>query len=391
MPQLIGGVYSLGGSIESHLIPPPSLHDGEGSSFPGLVLSDDVVDSDSVMGIKPGDSSVVIGYQVDEFTCTWSADPGLTGKVSSLTHFPLEPGCEDYAFLDEAVADFEQGLDSIHTDSLKTLELDTSLEENDAITSSVSSGFLCSVSTISDNSKLLLAPRICTCKLWCQARALLPPVSLATKMSTSKLICYFSSHPGFWASTPPDNISLNSANRKVDQSLSDFQSGLGATAHATLDTEQLIYCLQVALVDTLSSLPEAEGDVIPVSEVHELLVQIHGILEKAVSKQVGNLAHILAHLFNSVSRQHCEVWASQFPFLHSLEVILPSEACLYGHINWLLAQAYSVGLSQSFPPKRGGKARPQTGFQFTVQKRPMSGSVPGTSGASLPKRQEVWW
>ena len=44
-----------------------------------------------------------------------------------------------------------------------------------------------------------------------------------------------------------------------------------------------------------------------------------------------------------------------------------------------------MGLSQSFPPKRGGKARPQTGFQSTVHKRPMSRSVPGTSGASLPK------
>ena len=94
--------------------------------------------------------------------------------------------------------------------------------------------------------------------------------------------------------------------------------------------------------------------------------------------------------FNSVSRQHCEVWASQFPFLHSLkQVIPPSEACLYGHINWSLAQAPSVGLSQSFPPKRGGKARPWTGFQFTVQKRPMSGSVLGTSGASLPKRPHL--
>ena len=99
--------------------------------------SDDAVDSDSVVGIKPGDSGVVIGYQVDEFTCTWSAEwfvacfyiyPGFTGKVSSLTHFPLEPGCEDYAFLDQAVADFKQGLDSILTDSLETLELDTSLE-----------------------------------------------------------------------------------------------------------------------------------------------------------------------------------------------------------------------------------------------------------------------
>ena len=74
--------------------------------------SDDAVNSDSVIGIKPGDSDVVIGYQVDEFTHTWSAEqfvahshiyPGFTGKVSSLTHFPLEPGCEDYAFLDQAV------------------------------------------------------------------------------------------------------------------------------------------------------------------------------------------------------------------------------------------------------------------------------------------------
>ena len=47
-------------------MPPPSLHDGEGSSFPGLVPSDDVVNSESVMCIKPGDSSVVIGYHIDE-------------------------------------------------------------------------------------------------------------------------------------------------------------------------------------------------------------------------------------------------------------------------------------------------------------------------------------
>ena len=193
--------------------------------------SDDTVDSKSVMGIKPGDFGVVIGYQVGKFTCTWSAErfidcfhiyPGLTGKVSSFTHFSLEPGSEDYAFLDQAVADCEQGLDSIVTDSLKTLELDTSLDEPDYITSSVSSGFLHSVSTLSDNSKSQLAPSIRTHKLWCQARALPVPVSLATKMSASKLIRYFSSHLaafGFWASTPPDNITLNSANRKADQSL----------------------------------------------------------------------------------------------------------------------------------------------------------------------------
>ena len=38
-----------------------------------------------------------------------------------------------------------------------------------------------------------------------------------------------------------------------------------------------------------------------------------------------------------------------------------------------------------------GVARPDHGhgFQFTVQKRPMSGSVPRTSGASLPKRPHL--
>ena len=46
-------------------------------------------------------------------------------------------------------------------------------------------------------------------------------------------------------------------------------------------------------------------------------------------------------------------------------------------------------MSQSFPPKRGDKARPWTGFQFTVCKRPMSGSVQGTSGASLPKQPHL--
>ena len=100
---------------ESHPIPLPYLLGGEGSSFSCLAPSNDTVDSESVMGIKPGDSGVVIGYQVDEFTCTWSAEqfvacchiyPGFTGKMSSLTHFPLELGYEDYSFLDQAMAGF---------------------------------------------------------------------------------------------------------------------------------------------------------------------------------------------------------------------------------------------------------------------------------------------
>ena len=63
---------------------------------------------------------------------------------------------------------------------------------------------------------------------------------LATKMSAFKMIYNFTSHPtafGFQSSTLPDNITLSSANRKADHSFSDLQTGVGAAAHATLDTE----------------------------------------------------------------------------------------------------------------------------------------------------------
>ena len=127
-----------------------------------------MVNSESAMGTKPGDSGVGIGYQLDEFTHTWSAEqfvghsdiyPGFTGKVSSLNHFLLELGCENYSFLDQAMTDFEQGLDSILTDSHETPELDAFFDVQDAINSSVSSGFLHSVSTllIILNCSLLLA------------------------------------------------------------------------------------------------------------------------------------------------------------------------------------------------------------------------------------------
>ena len=126
-----------------------------------------MVNSESAMGIKPGDSGVVTGYQVDEFTHTWSAEqflahshiyPWFTGKMSSLIQFPLELGCEDYSFLDQTMAAFDQGLDSILTDSLETPELDASLDEPDTIPSSVSSGFLHSVLfLVILNHSLLLA------------------------------------------------------------------------------------------------------------------------------------------------------------------------------------------------------------------------------------------
>ena len=65
-----GGAYSFGGSAGIHPILLPSLHGGEGSSFPGILLSNDMVNSKSVVGIKLGNSGLVIMYHVDEFIHT---------------------------------------------------------------------------------------------------------------------------------------------------------------------------------------------------------------------------------------------------------------------------------------------------------------------------------
>ena len=106
----------------------------------------------------------MIAFQVDEFPHTWSSEcftayshiyPGSTGKVSTLIYFPLEPGCEDYSFLDQAVEDMEHILDSILVNSVDILELEASF---DAMPSSVSSGFLWLVFSHSDNSWLQLTP-----------------------------------------------------------------------------------------------------------------------------------------------------------------------------------------------------------------------------------------
>ena len=93
------------------------------------------------------------------------------------------------------MAGLDHGLDSILTNSIDTPELDVSFDGADATPSSVSSGFLCLVCTVSDTSQLQLAPSFKSCKLFL-------PVIQAGKMSASKYIHYISGHPTefkFWA------------------------------------------------------------------------------------------------------------------------------------------------------------------------------------------------
>ena len=125
----------------------------------GYAAPNDIANSESVMSIKPGDSGVVIGDQVDEFTGNWSAEHFIVqsyiyfcfvGEVFMLIHFLFILACEDYSFLDQTVWDFKHGLDSILTDSINIPELDASFGEADAVLPSISSGFLWLVSTPSD-------------------------------------------------------------------------------------------------------------------------------------------------------------------------------------------------------------------------------------------------
>ena len=157
-------------------------------------------------------------------------------------------------------------------------------------------------------------------------------------------------------------------------------------SHATPGLEQLISNLRVGLVDAISSLPDSEGVVIPLSEVCELLLKIHDTLGQCCVQTswefclyLSTCVFILLPGNVVVSGLH----SSPF-FTVSRMWFLPSEASLYGHINQSCTGSATVLYRACYClfSKRGGKARPWTGFFFTVQKRP----VPGSSGASLAKR-----
>ena len=95
--------------------------------------------------IKPGQWSVLLlghAFILDSWT-KYHSNP-----------LPAHTRVWKIIFLDQAIEDLEHGLESILTDSIKTLECDASFDNPDVISSSVSLGFLYSVSATSDNSKL---------------------------------------------------------------------------------------------------------------------------------------------------------------------------------------------------------------------------------------------
>ena len=124
---------------------------GRGLLFQVVPHHDDMVNSESVVDVTPGDSGVVIRYQVDEFIFTWSVEyfiaqsdiyASFMGNVSMLIYSTPEQGCEDYSFLDQALEDFEHIFILSSWTLVNTTKLDTSFDVADTMPSSVSSGFL---------------------------------------------------------------------------------------------------------------------------------------------------------------------------------------------------------------------------------------------------------
>ena len=116
---------------------------------------------------------------------------------------------------------------------VRTAKLGAFFDEHDALAFLMSSG-LCLV-TIFDNSKLQLGPIIKSCKFQCQTRVLLMHVSLVSKMSAFKFICFvFSfSHAaafGFLVSIAQDNNILIAAHKKAWLAFTGFLTGICAAA-----------------------------------------------------------------------------------------------------------------------------------------------------------------
>ena len=130
--------------------------------------------------VKPGDSGVVIGYQVMNVLAPGQQSVSLLDHTFMLVsqvrcpHLPtshLNQAVRIAPFWTRQWKTLNMARLLFLTESVNIPVLDASLGKAAAILSSVPSGFLCSVSTISDTFRLQLAPSIKYHKLWCSAFA----------------------------------------------------------------------------------------------------------------------------------------------------------------------------------------------------------------------------
>ena len=161
-----------------------------------------IVNSESVVGI-----TLVILVQWLVFRLIISLAPGQqrillliykfvqSSSVWCPAQFPVEPSCEDYTSQGKSVDNFEQGLGSVFLDPIETLQFLSHLMSLIQLFLKCLQGYFMQLAPFLIVVKLKLAPSI---KLWCKVGTLILPISLAGKMSASKLISIFQSYSSFW-------------------------------------------------------------------------------------------------------------------------------------------------------------------------------------------------
>ena len=175
----------------------------------------------------------------------------------TVSHFLLEPWCEDYSCLDQAVEDFKHDFDSILMDSVNTPNLDS------LILYLQSTGHL---------SWFITFPVI-------------------QQHFDSGLLCHLII--SLWI------LPIRGLNRII--------------LIFILALVLLLMPLQFLLLIQMSFYWFLWWNNYSLRNVW--ITKILDILGSAVSNCFGNMAHILAYLFNSASRQCYKVWLPNFPFL----------------------------------------------------------------------------
>ena len=151
----------------------------------------------------------------------------------------------------------------------------------------------------------------------------------------------------------------------------EFLSNIGTAAHTTSDAEQVIYHTRTALVDTIASPQVLMEGLFQIQKCIKLLTKICDIQDNAVPKWVGNMLHIFTYLLNFAFRQHSEVRALHFSFLHNLMImfLLVKIAFVIKLTGFWLRLSNNLPLACcSLQPLRGGKSRPKTSFWFSINK-----------------------
>ena len=124
----------------------------------------------------------------------------------------------------------------------------------------------------------------------------------------------------------------------------------------------------VSVGDTFSSLEVSDRQVIPVSELYDVLRKIQDMLGKAGCNELVIQLVFEVFLANYVSRQHFGVLASQFCLHIIREHCCSKQGLCYIYINWNMVQVcknLGQALPHSLASVRGDKAK--TGFQFMLK------------------------